>query len=416
MGDRQDLIGHFQPDLDIRAGDRLRSNAACRQSPRSGHPTILRTCLNAAARSGSLHERQRHKQHENRRARKRDPSLMISSSPTLPPETLEALAEVGSLLDRGDRLGVALGKALSQLAGLEPGQIARADTEIATAAGLHHRLPGSYLDKLLSLRASHGKQLLRTPGLEYLFLFHRDGRLREAALRRVTGGLPNAFLFSAVCWRLNDWAKPVRDAAVLCANRTFPLTDPAVVAQTATELLVRQKSWGRWRDERDILDRAFSRDDVAALMAELVTGERTGPQASALHYALRTPALDPYLERIARDAIQPSVRAAALNALINGRAEWPAGWEWQWIDKPMGLRRRVAVFDHRPLTVAPAREMLFALGVCDRSAAVRKIALTGVIRYLGSMPEAREIAAQLVADRSPAVRERAAFILRSSAA
>lgn len=341
---------------------------------------------------------------------------MNARSPALLPAALEALAEVGSRLNCGDQLGATTGKALFELASLHPSQVARADAEIATAACLQRWFTGSYLEKLLSLRASHAKQLLRTPGLEYLFLFHRDGRLREAALRRVTGGLPSAFLLAAVCWRLNDWAKPVRDAAVLCADRTFPLTDPAIVARTATELLVRQASWGRWRDERDLLDRVFGRDDVAAHMAELITSERTGPLASVLRYALRTPALDRHLEQIAREAAQPSVRAAALQALINQKAEWPTGSVWQWIDKPMGLRRRVTVFDHRPLTAAPAREMLLALGVRDRSAAVRKVALTGVIRFLAGTPEARAIAALLVADRSPVVRERAAFILRSSAA
>ncbi len=151
-------------------------------------------------------------------------------------------------------------------------------------------------------------------------------------------------------------------------------------------------------------------------MAKLITSERTGPHAAALRYALRTTALDRHLEQIAREAAQPSVRAAALQALINQKAAWPTGLVWKWIDKSMGVRRRVTAFDNRPLTVAPAREMLLALGVRDRSAAVRNVALTGVIQFLAGTPEARAIAAQLVADRSRAVRERAEFILRSSAA
>lgn len=144
--------------------------------------------------------------------------------------------------------------------------------------------------------------------------------------------------------------------------------------------------------------------------------ETTGPQASTLRYALRTPSLDRHLERIANFAVQPSVRALALNALIDRKAEWPSGTAWQWVDKSMGLRRRVTVFDHRLLTVAPPHGALIAGGVSDRSAVVRKAALTGVIRHLPGSAEARAFAAPLVVDRSPSVRERAEFILRPKTA
>ncbi len=331
-------------------------------------------------------------------------------------ELLGALGETGTKVRQGDIVGADLEATLKMLACLKPGYVARADGEIANAAGLYRHPPQPLLGRLLSLRPSDAEQLLRVPGLEYLFLFHRDGRLREAALLKITGGLPSPFLFAAILWRLNDWAEPVRQAAARCANRSFPVTDPSVVARTAAELLVRQVSWSRWRDERAILDQVFGRDDVAAQLAELIAFERTGPQASTLRYALRTSALDRHLERIAHEATQPSVRAVALHALIDGKAEWPSGTAWQWIDKSMGLRRRVTVFDHRPLTVTPARKALIARGVSDRSAAVRRVALAGVIRHLPGTAEARAFAIPLVTDRSLSVRERAEFVLRSSTA
>ena len=315
------------------------------------------------------------------------------------------------MLERGDRFGSELDKALDLLANLSPGQIARADGAIAMAAKLYHRSPQSSFAGPLFRRATDQEQLLRTPKLEYLFLFHRDGRLREAALLKVTGGLPTPFLFAAVLWRLNDWAAPVREAAVRCARRSFPTTNPDVVARTATALLVRQRSWGRWTDERTLLDDVFARADVAEHLAELLSRGTTGPLASVLRQALRTPALDSHLERVALEAVQPSVRAVALDALINGKSEWPSGYAWQWIDKSMGLRRRVTVFDHRALSVATPREELIALGIGDSSAVVRRVALTGVIRHLLRTQEAREFAIRLVADRSRSVRERADFIL-----
>lgn len=319
---------------------------------------------------------------------------------------------VGNKLRQGGSAGAELETALSLLAGLAPGHVARADGEIAEAAGLHWHPPQPSGGQLPSPRPSEFEQLLALPGLEYLFVFHRDGRLREAALLKITGGLPTPFLFAAVVWRLNDWAAPVRQAAARCANRSFPVTAPSVVARTAAELLVRQASWGRWRDERTMLDRVFSRKDVAAHLAELIAGEKTGPQASTLRYALRTPALDPHLERIAYEAVQPAARAVALNALIDGKTEWPTGTAWQWIDKSMGLRRRVPVFSSRTLSVSASRKALIEQGVKDRSAAVRKVALTGVIRHLLGTEEAHALATPLLQDRSPSVRERAAFIVR----
>lgn len=334
----------------------------------------------------------------------------------LSPELLSALNTVGAKLQEGGKAGRELEVAVGFLSGLDARHVARADREIADAAGLHRHPPQPLIGRLLSRRPSGAKQLLALPGLEYLFLFHRDGRLREAALLKMTGGLPSPFIFATVLWRLNDWAAPVRQAAARCASRAFPVTAPSVVARTAAELLVRQASWGRWRDERTLLDCVFGRDDVAAHLAKLIAEETTGPQASTLRYALRTPGLDQHLERLARKAVQPSVRAVALNALIDGKAEWPTGTAWQWIDKSIGLRRRVPVFDHRPLSVAVPREALIEQGIADRSAAVRRVALAGVIRHLLGTNEAAAIATPLLQDQSPSVRERAEFILHSRVA
>ena len=331
----------------------------------------------------------------------------------IPTEVLDALSAVGAKLRQGDDAAAMVKAALEMLATLNPGQVARADWEIADAAGLHRRPPPSLLGRLLSPRPSDTEQLSRTPGLEYLFLFHRDGRLREAALLKIQEGLASPFLLATVIWRLNDWVPPVREAAVECANRSFPLTDPGIVASVAAELLVRQASWGRWRDERAILERTFARRDVAERLAELIKREKTGPRASTLRHALRTPALDRHLDQIVQEAVQPAVRAVALHALIEGRAEWPSGTAWQWLDKSMGLRRRIPVFDRRPLTVALPREALIARGVNDRSALVRRVALAGIIRHLLGTTEACMFAGLLAADRSPSVRERAAFILRA---
>lgn len=334
----------------------------------------------------------------------------------LKPGLVAALTEVGSELRAGGDPAAALSVALNLLAEVDPRHVAAADGAIAEAAELWRQPPQSQLGKLFARRSSAAAQLLRTPGLEYLFIFHRDGRLREAALLKITGGLPSAFLFAAVLWRLNDWAEPVRRAVERCAHRSFPQTDPATVARTAVELLVRQASWRRWGQERAIVDEVFSRADVAKELAKLMASAATGPQVSVLRYALRGSALDQHLEQLAKDAVQPSVRAVALDALINRSAQWPAGTAWRWIDKSMGLRRREPVFERRNLTVTPQRSAHVVRGLHDRSATVRKVALNGIIRHLLGAAEARDWASRLVADRSRSVREKAEFILKHEAA
>jgi hypothetical protein len=120
------------------------------------------------------------------------------------------------------------------------------------------------------------------------------------------------------------------------------------------------------------------------------------------------------LDRIAREAVQRSACAVALDALINKKAEWLSGYTWQWVDKSMGMRRRVTVFDHRELEVAVSRNAFIALGIHDRSPAVRRVALDGVMRHMLRTPEGRDHATLLASDRSPSVRERAEFILRTT--
>ncbi len=337
---------------------------------------------------------------------------MIFRSSILSSQLVTALTEAGDKLRVGHDASTSLRVIIDLLADLDSGHVARADGEIAAAANLYRQPPQSTLSKMFSPRSSENSQLFRTPGLEYLFIFHRDGRLREAALLKITGGLPSPFLFAAILWRLNDWATPVRQAAARCAVRSFPATEPAVVARTAAELLVRQRTWRRWQEERSILDEVFGRSDVAAELANLMTAETTGPQASTLRYALRTPALDDHLEKLAFRAVQPSVRALALGTLIDGKAEWPSGTAWRWIDKSMGLRRRETIFDHRLLATTSPRHVLIQRGISDRSAAVRKVALTGIIRHLLGTAESRVLAAPLAYDRSSSVQDKARFILQ----
>jgi hypothetical protein len=296
------------------------------------------------------------------------------------------------------------------LGSIDPEDLPQAESEIVMAAALHRWRRQPLVGRLFGC-VTDAKQLRSVDGLEYLFLFHRDGWLREAALRKIEGPLPNAFLFAAVAWRLNDWVAPVRRAADACARASFPLTPASIIADAALILQTRQGTWGRWGAEKLILEAAFERDDVADHLADILVEKATGPMASTLRQSMRSIAMDRHLQRLATDALQPAVRATAMQSLIEGVATWPIGWQWQWVDKPLGIRRRQPLIKRRPLTVPSDRSDMIRRGLKDRAATVRTVAISGLIEDMAALPDARRLASDALADRSAAVRERAAFIL-----
>ncbi|WP_432767940.1 MAG: hypothetical protein HEQ22_10955 [Sphingopyxis sp.] len=329
----------------------------------------------------------------------------------LPPELDAALQRLGVKLEAGDRLDAEARDVVKQMADLPPAAVVGLDSQIAVSAKLWHRPNGNRVLAKFWGDVTDAEQLLRTPLLEYIFLFHHDGRLRESALQRAVGGIPSAFLFAAICWRLNDWAAPVRKAAAKCAERCFPATDPAVVAAALSDLMQRKDSWSRWEEERQLFEDQMSRPAVARSLVAIIAERPTGAMAKLLRSASKTPHLDRYLDEVFRSAVQPAVRAAALRMLLQGGAVWPVGRGWQWIDKSMGLRRWVMIFDRRTIDVETAPEDLVGRGIDDKSAMVRGVALSGAIRHLRGTTIERVYADKLKHDRSRSVRERARFIL-----
>ena len=335
---------------------------------------------------------------------------MEQPEPLLPLPVSDALKRVGKKLAVGGDLSISLHAALAAIATLPPSQIARLDGDIARAATLGYQQHGG-IKWVLAGMPSDARRLLATPGLERLFVFHRDGRLREAALQRLTGGLDGPFGVGAVLWRLNDWVPQVRAAARRCAARTLPLTDATVVTSALAAVLVQQASWGRWTDERSVLYDQLVRPNVAAALARSIRENVAGPWASVLRAALQTASLDGELALLATDGMQPAVRAIALKVLIDREAVWPVGWAWRWIDKSLSIRRRERTFARRPVNTELARVSMIERGATDRSAVVRRVALAGIIRHALATDEGRVVAARLKDDPAASVREKARFIL-----
>lgn len=337
----------------------------------------------------------------------------MHSTPVLPDRVIAPLRSIGSKLEAGEQLGVGVTESARMLNRVDPRDLAQTEREIVEAAALHRwRREPSLMEKLFASRVSDADQLRSVENLEFPFLFHREGRMREAALHKIAEPLPSAFIFATVAWRLNDWAEPVRRAAMECAARTFPSTPPPIIADAASVLLTRKATWGRWGREREVLDAAFERRDVASCLADLIGTSATGTMASLLCQTLRNGSMDVHLQRLSVDAVQPAVRAAAIQSLIRGRAEWSVGWRWRWIDKSMGVRRREPVFETRPLMVLTDAGSMIRLGLADRSAMVRNAAMSGLIQEQTAMIDARELATTMLKDRSPVVRERAGFVIK----
>ncbi|WP_156527820.1 hypothetical protein [Bradyrhizobium stylosanthis] len=323
---------------------------------------------------------------------------------------------------------------LSELAALPAHLVVRASREIAAGAGLgwwqFDRRPREVLRahwaRLFLLRIkervwpkpvsppapSDHERLAANANLAWLFLFHPSGYLRAAALHRVNAAPTSPFFLAALALRLNDWVPQVREAAQLCAERELPLVDAHVAAAAAPYLLGRRIAWNRWTHEQDTLDQVFARKDVLeALAAQLRTGT-TGPLAACLRHAMRFAAIDGHLIELARQAREPSVRALAYRCLISGRADWVVGFEWTWIDKVYFQRRQVPKLETRLIARVHKAADLVKEAARDRSAIVRKIAADALIAKQCQLPDRESFVAQLMNDRSAAVRSRADYLLR----
>lgn len=326
--------------------------------------------------------------------------------PVLPPSLANKLATFGR---RTNNEQSDLGNLFFEFSSLPPDLVVRSSSVIAWAVDISRR---SLVDRALLYPWSEQDLLARNPDYGWLLLFHWNGYVREQALDAIITPPASPFFFAALAWRLNDWVGAVRRAAVRCAERVLPRIDPRVAATAAPYLLERRLTWGRWRDEADALDSAFGHRGVMADLAIYVQGQSTGPAATCLRHALRYPDIDEHLPGIAAAAVQPSVRAVAYRCLMTGKAIRPVGYEWAWIDKRYGLRKRVPVLASRDIRTGRSGAEWIRDGLRDRSVLVRKVAADALMGVRSQLADESELIAALAADRSPSIRSRADFMLR----
>jgi hypothetical protein len=330
----------------------------------------------------------------------------------LPPSLAEKLATLASPRWKSD---LELESILAGLSALPANLIVRTSREIAFAARLGwwpltHSLASGFVQEPIFVRDL--ALMRRNPDYAWLFLFHPNGHAREAALETIQTPPTSPFFLSALAWRLNDWAEPVRRAAERCIRRILHLIDPTIAADSALYLLDRRLAWGRWRAEADTLDALFERRDVLTALATRLLTKPNGPLGKCLRNALRYSGIDAHLPQLAASATQPLVRAIAYQCLLGGQARWVVGFDWAWIDKVYGQRIRLPKFASRAVQREPSIADLIWQAARDKSVVVRQVAADALIADHVKIPEDYRLIAHLAQDRNASVRARADFLRR----
>lgn len=334
--------------------------------------------------------------------------------PVLPDDVLTLLIDVSNEMKVGGLRQDTLDAALAGLAGLPTSTALNAHAAIGEVSGIYGAtIP--VLPTLFSLpfARSPRRDLPGLTRIELLFLFHRSGWMREAALKQLDEPLNSAFWVAAVAHRLNDWVPQVREAAVDCAERCFRKTEPAIFAEAAVLLLARRQLWGRW-GEREIrtLDTTLARRDITDCLASRIMLSTTGPMAQVMRLALRQPEMERHLPQLAKRAVLPAVRAAAAQVLLFGEVTWHDGSERKWIDKSLGVLRRVPRVKRRTLEQIRELEPVVDRAAGDPSPVVRRVAADALIRHSHRLTNFDSIRHRLANDRAPSIRERIDFLER----
>lgn len=94
-------------------------------------------------------------------------------------------------------------------------------------------------------------------------------------------------------------------------------SDPEHVVDVLCVTLPYWTSWGRLEDlDRQLLIKITSIEKVALCLKSRIILDRSGPMARILAQAGRTKSSDIYINEIAKNAAQPSVRAKAYRCLL----------------------------------------------------------------------------------------------------
>ena len=329
----------------------------------------------------------------------------MATTPALPAALTARLEMLGEELSAGHARPETVNRLIEEFSAIPPERISRVAEALQGSPFLYGYLPSQIVqtppslpDKIFRFlnpaiperrprrRAELLDLLRQTPRLEYLFLFHSDGYVREAAIQKLAS-IPSPFFAAALALRLNDWVPQVRRTAGQAIGRLFRDGDAPILAEAALFLLARTPLWSRYPAAASILSEALTRDDVIeALLVRLKT-RRDGLALEAQRTAMMNPALDRHLLTLATEASNPAARMIAFDALLRGEVRRRTGFRRQWIDRTFNQYRRTPIFERREIERSLPMQNLIGLAARDRSAAVRRIAGDVLVSNRRDLPD-----------------------------
>lgn len=250
--------------------------------------------------------------------------------------------------------------------------------------------------------------------LTWLDIISSDGYRREKALRAISGGAPNAFFFSLVLRRLNDWVPQVRQAAREILPELAKATDPKHVVEALCVSTINWHSWGRIESiDKEIILQIMQQDALIDQLKTKLISSSSGPMATLFSQLGRTNILDKSIEEIACLAKQPFVRAKAYRCLFERKMSWPDGMRWEWTDKRYCQGHYVTIISERKLSQEIPISELLKRASDDRSSIVRRVAAEFLIKELDNLGETAIVFANKFAlNAAKSVSERGQFALK----
>ena len=338
--------------------------------------------------------------------------MKLRNSGKLDAELTANLQAFGKLLNGGKVSSELLDLILDNLSRLEARDVGRTTPNSSRLTRpCSGSSSGSPTVEIVSPRPSHKELLAKYPKLAWLFLFHHDGYIRENALSAIHSPPQSPFMLAAIALRLNDWVDEVRSESLRCFSRIAPHLPASLVEAVSHYFLDRWRYWGRWDASMVLaIDQLLERPDIVTAIVRRFQTALVGPLATMLSYALRHPTYDSSLVLLATTAKVPSVRATAIQTIVQGYAKWPTGFVQQWVDKRYGFKRRVVTYDRRTLSVSVPVNEVIALGLQSRSVMVRRVSAQGLIEHGKNFPELEKTIAQLMRDNDASIRERGLFL------
>ena len=250
----------------------------------------------------------------------------------------------------------------------------------------------------------------------YLLTLHRSGYVRQKALSTIEEAAPNAFWFSAIIYRCNDWVPQVRSEALKTLQRISQQSTKEVLFAVMLEMHGFMVRAGRLTsEEREVMQSCFSRKDFVEYCVSQCVSRTSGSLKTIFSQCLSTTHADKFLLDVARRAVSPAVRALAFETILRERAKYVVGERISLVGMCKDKFVREVLYEERKFELQEDKSEVLALAVKDRSIYCRRVAaqyLTEDLELAARHPEVLDV---LSKDPYPSVQERVAYIRKKLA-